>query len=728
MDLNDFGAYMLDRVHELFGHEVCLQLISSITGDPENEMRGKVGKEAYFEDWSHKISAFTGESVEFDVTFEWDESIGNPGAFFIKNHNHSEFFIETLILEDMHGSGPAHFVCNSWVYPAKYYKYTRIFFANQAWDRVYDYAVYNDIGVNRHILGGSKEFLYPRRGRTGRKPSTKVSGDCPRNEKFSRMKFSDFMTFSVKSLSHVFPQEIKGICDKMPKEFDSFEDMLHIYKGYKKEPVDPNSLSSSGGLELFKEIFRFDGEKPFKYPKPDVIHVDELAWRSDEEYAREMLAGVNPAAICLLQEFLPTSKLDPEVYGDHTSSITKEHIEKNLNGLTITEAMEKKKLFILDHHEEIIPYLNRINLTSSKCYATRTVLLLQEYGTLKPLAIELSLVHPDGEIHGAVDKVITPSQEGVEGSIWLLPKAYAAVNDSGCHQLISHWVYTHAVIDPFIIATNRQISAFHPIYKLLQPHFRDTMNINALGRLLLVSEGGAIERFVFPAKYAMEFSSFAYKQWVFTDSALPEDLIKRGIAVRDPSKPHGLRLLIEDYPFAVDALEVWSAIDDWVREYCSIYYSTDELVHSDIELQSWWEELRTQGHGDLKDEAWWPKMQTLEELTQSCTTMIWLASAYHAAVNFGQYPYAGYHPNRPSMSRRLFPEPALLGMSLIEILSRHSADEIYLGQSEYPDYWTRDATALEEVENKITETNTDGKLKNRLGPVKFTFISSGTQG
>ncbi|RZC47531.1 hypothetical protein C5167_040493 [Papaver somniferum] len=799
LDLNDFGASMLDRVHELFGYGVCLQLISSITGDPENEMRGKVGKEAYLEDWSHKISAFTAESVEFDVTFEWDESIGNPGAFFIKNHHHSEFFLKTLILEDVPGSGPAHFVCNSWVYPAKYYKYTRIFFANQSyltsntpeplrkyredelknlrgdgtgelqtWDRVYDYAVYNDVGLNRPVLGGSKEFPYPRRGRTGRKPSNKdskyetrlcpfnINIYCPRDEKFSRIKLSDFLAISVKSFSQVLPPEIKGICDKTINEFDSFEDVLRIYKGYEKKPVDPNSSSSSGGFEFFKELFRSDGEKPFKFPKADVIHVDESAWRSDEEFAREMLSGVNPVDISLLQEFPPTSKLDPQVYGDHTSSITKEHIEKNLNGLTVNEALEKKKLFVLDHIDETIPYLNLINSTSTKCYAARTVLLLQEDGTLKPLAIELSLVHPDGEIHGAVNKVVTPSQEGVEGSIWQLAKAYVAVNDSSCHQLCSHWLYTHATIEPFIIATNRQLSVLHPIYKLLQPHFRDTMNINAFARQLLVSEGGLVELVVFPSKYSMQFSSLAYKQWVFTDNALPEELIKRGMAVKDPSKPHGLSLLIEDYPYAVDGLEVWSAINDWVREYCSIYYPNDESVQSDTELQTWWEELRTQGHGDLKDEPWWPKMQSLSELTQSCTTIMWLASAYHAAVNFGQYPYAGYHPNRPTMSRRFIPEPgtpeydeleknpdavylktissqfiALLGLSLIETLSRHSADEIYLGQSEYPDYWTKDAAALEafkkfgdklkEVENKIMEMNNDEKLKNRAGPVKVPY-------
>lgn len=86
-----------------------------------------------------------------------------------------------------------------------------------------------------------------------------------------------------------------------------------------------------------------------------------------------------------------------------------------------------------------MPYVNRINTTSTKMYATRTILFLKDDGTLKPLAIELSLPHQDGEQHGAVKKVFTPAHEGVEGSIWQLAKAYVTVNDSGYHQLISHW-------------------------------------------------------------------------------------------------------------------------------------------------------------------------------------------------------------------------------------------------------------------------------------------------
>ncbi|GKA78119.1 heat shock protein 70 cognate protein, partial [Tanacetum coccineum] len=80
-------------------------------------------------------------------------------------------------------------------------------------------------------------------------------------------------------------------------------------------------------------------------------------------------------------------------------------------------------------------------------------------------------------------------------------------------------------------------------------------------------------------------------------------------------------------------------------------------IQKDNELESWWEKFRTRGHGDRMDEPWWPKMHKREEHIESCTTIICVAYALLAAVNFTRCPYAVYMPNRPSQSRRLLPEP-----------------------------------------------------------------------
>ncbi|GAB4855547.1 hypothetical protein Ancab_024167 [Ancistrocladus abbreviatus] len=809
LDFNDFHAGVLDRVHELLGKKVSLQLVSAVNGDPANNGKGKLGTPSPLEEWLTKFTGLTAGDSAFRITFDWDEDIGVPGAFIIRNEHHSEFYLKTVTLEDVPNHGKINFVCNSWVYPAHRYEKDRVFFSNKTylphqtptplikyreeelqtlrgtgegkleeWDRVYDYAYYNDLGDPdkgpkhvRPILGGSSEYPYPRRERTGRPPTKTdpksesrlplaMSLDIyvPRDERFGHLKMADFVAYSLKSLVQVLIPELEALCDETPNEFDSLQDVLKLYEGGIKLPDNGllNNIKENIHLEMLKQLLQTDGAPILKFPMPQIIEEDKLGWRTDEEFAREMLAGLNPVVIRLLEEFPPVSKLDRRIFGNQNSSITKEYIEENLDGLTIHESMKQKRLFILDHHDALMPYLRQINTTSTKTYATRTLVFLKDDGTLKPLAIELSLPHPEGDQFGAISKIFTPAQHGVEGSIWQLAKAYVAVNDSGYHQLISHWLHTHAVIEPFVIATNRQLSVLHPIHKLLKPHFRDTMNINALGRQLLINAGGALERTVYQGKYAMEMSAVLYKDWVFTEQALPRDLVKRGMAVKDPQSPHGCRLLIEDYPFAVDGLEIWSAIESWVKEYCSFYYKSDDMIVSDIELQSWWKEIREKGHGDKKDESWWPEMKTFDELTEACATIIWVASALHAAINFGQYPYGGFLPNRPSISRRFMPEPGtpeykelesnpekaflktitsqfqtLLGISLIEILSRHSSDEVYLGKRD-TDEWTSDTPPLEaferfgnklhEIENNITDRNSNQRFRNRTGPVKMPYM------
>ncbi|XP_022720104.1 linoleate 9S-lipoxygenase 6-like [Durio zibethinus] len=811
----DFTAVLstvADGVFELVGQGVTLQLVSAENADPANGNGGKLGKLEGLQNWNLTFTPpLAGGDSLYKVSFEWDEELGTPGAIILRNNHAAEFFLKTITLEDVPGEGRIHFVCDSWVYPDKQYKTPRIFFANKTYlpqetpaplrkyreqelkalrgdgtgelklgDRVYDYAVYNDLGNPdkgseqvRPILGGSAQYPYPRRGRTSRPPSRSDPNTesrnflptnvfniyVPRDEQFGHLKMSDFIAYNLKSLVNQIIPFFEAFVNHTPNEFDSFKEVDNLYFNGIPLPTDAlNQLASNIPLEMTKEIFRSDGQQLLKFPVPRVIEnrSNPTAWRTDEEFARQMLAGLNPLLIRLLEEFPPASKLDPEVYGHQGSSITKEDIEYNLEGLNVEEALGSNRLFILDHHDTVVPSLRRINRdTSAKMYASRTLLFLRSDNTLKPVAIELSLPHPEGDKFGVVSKVYTPAEHGVEGSIWLLAKAFVAVNDSGHHQLISHWLNTHAVSEPFVIATNRQLSVVHPIYKLLEPHFRDTMTINALARELLVNADGIIERTFCPRKFSLEMSSEAYKSWNFMDQALPNDLKKRGIAVGDIKSLDDIdRLLIKDYPYAVDGLKIWFAIEKWVKDYCSFYYKTDEMVQQDPELQAWWKELREVGHGDKKNEPWWPKMQSREELIASCTIIIWIASALHAAVNFGQYAYGGYFPNRPTISRRFIPEKgtpeyaelqknpekiffrtmssqlqSLTVIAVVQMLSNHASDEVYLGQR--TPNWTTDAIALAaseafnrrlaEIEGEILKMNMDKKLRNRVGPVNVPY-------
>ncbi|XP_027336929.1 seed linoleate 9S-lipoxygenase-like isoform X2 [Abrus precatorius] len=789
----------IDAATSFLGRSVSMQLISATKTDSNGD--GKVGSEAYLDKHLPTLPTLGARQDAFSVYFEWNADFGIPGAFYIKNFMTDEFFLVSVTLEDIPNHGTIHFLCKSWIYNFnRYHKKGRIFFDNntylptatpsplvkyreeelknlrgdgtgerQIYDRIYDYDVYNDLGDPDHgnarpVLGGSSTHPYPRRVRTGRKPTktdpnSEQLGEIyvPRDENFGHLKSSDFLTYGIKSLSQdVIPMFQSAIFDLSvtKSEFDSFDDVHQLYEGGIKLPT--NIISQISPLPVLSEIFRTDGESVLKFPPPHVTRVSKSAWMTDDEFAREMVAGVNPCVIRRLQEFPPRSTLDPTLYGDQTSTITKEQLEINMGGVTVDQAIGSLRLFILDYQDAFMPFLTKINsLPSAKAYATRTILLLKDDGTLKPLAIELSKPHPNGVQFGAESKVVLPAIEGVESTIWLLAKAHVIVNDSGYHQLISHWLNTHAVMEPFVIATNRNLSVVHPIYKLLLPHYRDTININGLARQSLINAGGIIEQSFLPGPYSIEMSSAVYKNWVFTDQALPADLIKRGLAVEDPTAPHGLRLVIEDYPYAVDGLEIWDAIKTWVEEYVSLYYPSDVAVQQDKELQAWWKEAVEKGHADLKDKPWWPRMQTLEDLIHSCSIIIWTGSALHAAVNFGQYPYGGLILNRPTMSRRFIPEPGtkeydemvkssqkaylrtitpkyqtLIDISVIEILSRHASDEVYLGQRD-TDFWTSDSKAIEafekfgtkltEIEGKITGRNNDPSLRNRFGPIQLPY-------
>ncbi|KAM2719423.1 hypothetical protein EV2_040722 [Malus domestica] len=792
---------------DLLRKTLLLELVGAEL-DPKTGLEKETVK-GYAHNASHKDN-----EVVYESTFTIPAGFGDIGAVQIENEHHEEIFIKSIDLDGF-PNGTVNIPCNSWVHSKSDNPQKRIFFTNKSYipsetpsglkklreselqtlrgdgvvqrktsDRIYDYDTYNDLGdpdhddeLARPVLGG-KDHPYPRRCRTGRPRTEKdplseqrssreyvprkqriSSVYVPRDEAFSEEKQRTFLTKTLNSVLHTLTSTLEeaGVLDPDPefRDFTAIDSLFNEGVTLAKPKAGEFLKTIVKVLDkaipmVVKAITGGENKKLLEFKTPEIIDRDKFAWFRDDAFSRQTLAGLNPYSIELVTEWPLKSKLDPKIYGCPKSSITTEVVEKAIKGcMTVNEALERNKMFILDYHDLLMPYVNKVReIEGTTLYGSRTLFFLTEDGTLRPIAIELT--RPPVGDKPKWKQVFTPTWDATGHWLWILAKVHVLAHDSAYHQLVVHWLRTHCCTEPYIIAANRQLSAMHPIYRLLHPHFRYTMAINALARETLINAGGIIESSFSLGKYSTEFSSVAYDQlWRFDMEALPADLIRRGMAVEDPTAEHGLKLTIEDYPFANDGLILWDAIKEWVSDYVNHYYPDPNLIESDTELQGWWTEVRTKGHADKKDG--WPALKTSENLIHILTTIIWVTAGHHAAVNFGQYMYGGYFPNRPTIARTNMPtedsseeflqksmknpEKALLMcfpskiqgtkvMKVLDLLSNHSTDEEYIGgspESAWPENddikaaYMKFNDNLKSLEGIIDDRNKDPKLKNRVG-------------
>ena len=103
------------------------------------------------------------------------------------------------------------------------------------------------------------------------------------------------------------------------------------------------------------------------------------------------------------------------------------------------QAVQQKKLFILDYHDLLLPYVNKVNeLKKTILYGSRTLFFLTHEGTLRPLAIELT--RPPIDNKPQWKQAYFPSTWNATGAwLWKLAKTHVLAHDSGYHQLVSHW-------------------------------------------------------------------------------------------------------------------------------------------------------------------------------------------------------------------------------------------------------------------------------------------------
>ncbi|XP_041641067.1 polyunsaturated fatty acid lipoxygenase ALOX15B-like [Cheilinus undulatus] len=431
-------------------------------------------------------------------------------------------------------------------------------------------------------------------------------------------------------------------------------------------------------------------------------------WRSDAFFGYQYLNGVNP---CLIRR---CSAL-PDNF-----TITDEMVFLRGGGC-LTEEMQNGNIFLCDYKglDGVKP--NVIN--GKKQYLMAPLVLLHKTPDDKMMPIAIQLKQTPGDDN----PIFLPTDSEYD---WLMAKIFVRSADFSEHQLNAHLLRTHLLAEVFAVSLLRNVPMVHPLYKLLVPHTRYTLQINFLARQFLISESGVFTQFSASGGEGMiTILKRSLSSMTYTSLCLPDDIHERGVDD------------VPDYYYKDDGLKLWDIIHRFVRGVICHYYKTDDEVCRDTELQKWIQDIFEHGFLSNTNTGIPQSFTSLDELIKFVVMVIFTCSGQHSAVNSGQYDYGGWMPNTPISLQRAPPtakgtasEATMLqtlpdinttvqGMSTMWLLSKQSSDFVALGQ--YPeDHFFEDVPRklIKDFQGELEILGTVIKNRNRSLEVPYNYM------
>ncbi|XP_066524197.1 polyunsaturated fatty acid 5-lipoxygenase-like isoform X2 [Hoplias malabaricus] len=405
-------------------------------------------------------------------------------------------------------------------------------------------------------------------------------------------------------------------------------------------------------------------------------------WKEDLNFGYQFLNGCNPIIIQKCAQI-------PEKF-----PVTHEMVAVCLErDLTLEEELKAGNIYLADYEIlDGIPPNDKYPDTVHYLAAPMCLFYKNSKNKILPIAIQLS------QTPGEQSPIFLPSDDTND---WLLAKMWVKSSDFQVHETISHFLRTHLISEVFGIAMYRQLSAAHPISKLLLPHVRFTVAINAKARDKLISEEGIFDKSI---------------------------------------KARGMEEL-PNYFYRDDGNRVWDVVKRFVSKVVGIYYTSDKTVQKDEEIQAFVKDVCSSGMQDF-DYCEFPKsLQTREQLIDYLTVVIFTASAQHAAINFGQFDWYSWIPNAPCTMRK--PPPTKKGkvdmnfimeclpdrgrscliLATVWTLSQFQENELFLGM--YPDEHFVEKpvrVAQETFRKELSEVSKSIKNRNEGKRMQYCYL------
>jgi arachidonate 15-lipoxygenase len=375
----------------------------------------------------------------------------------------------------------------------------------------------------------------------------------------------------------------------------------------RESAADPDGRDRPASLDDYAALFQ-------TIARPAVADT----FQDDRVFARQRVAGANPL---VLRQVGGLDDRFPVTDAIYRSVLPDDGLEA---------AGREGRLYLADYRDLQGIELGTFRKAAKFLSAPLALFAVDKHsGELVAIAIQCEQVPgPDNPIFTRHD-----------GRAWTLAKTVVQTADANVHEAVSHLGRTHLFMEPFVIATERQLAANHPLRLLLRPHFEGTLAINELAYSRLLAPGGFVDVLLAGTIDAsIRLAVAAVQSYRVDEAMLPKALRARGVDAPET---------LPDYPYRDDALLYWNAIRAWVDDYLRTYYRTDADFADDVELANWYRELVAADGGRVVGFGGDGVIGGLESLVDAATLLIFTSSVQHAAVNFPQFDLMCYTPNMP---------------------------------------------------------------------------------
>ncbi|XP_053358221.1 polyunsaturated fatty acid lipoxygenase ALOX12-like [Clarias gariepinus] len=403
------------------------------------------------------------------------------------------------------------------------------------------------------------------------------------------------------------------VCFDGQKEFDFDESLLSasVKLGLEEVIMCPESWED---LKSFERIFSALPESP------NAVYTKKH-WQEDWFFGYQFLNGVNPRMIQNCSKLPSNFAVQGNMMKDSLPPKT-----------TLDKELKAGNIYLVDY--AILDGIPPNVIEGMQQYIAAPLCLLYEHpdNGLIPIAIQL------GQKPTKDTPIFLPNDPPMA---WLLAKIWVRHAEFQIFEVLSHLLRTHLTAEVFCVATLRQLPAVHPIYKLLIPHMKYTLDINCRARTHLISSDGIFKKVVSTGgEGLLMLVQGEYKVLTYRSLQPLCDFKDRGVSK------------LNKYFYRDHSLKLWSAIENYVSRIVSLYYRCDSEVEEDAELQAWIKDVVEEGFANASNFGLPNKLQNKQELITLLSVIIFTSSAQHAAINNGQFDFCAWVPNTPCTMRQ----------------------------------------------------------------------------